>query len=115
MGHIFQLGRKFSESLGLQVLDESGRLVTPTMGSYGVGVSRAVAAVVESSHDEHGIIWPAEVAPADVHLVATGKDDAIYAAAEGGGGDVIYVRGPWRIVMTVISLLPEQLFKRLRL
>jgi prolyl-tRNA synthetase len=82
MGHIFQLGRKFSESLGLQVLDESGRLVTPTMGSYGVGVSRAVAAVVESSHDEHGIIWPAEVAPADVHLLATGKDDAIFAAAE---------------------------------
>ena len=82
MGHIFQLGRKFSDSLGLQVLDESGRLVTPTMGSYGIGVSRAVAAVVESSSDEHGIIWPREVAPADVHLVATGKDDDVFAAAE---------------------------------
>ena len=82
MGHIFQLGRKFSDSLGLQVLDESGRLVTPTMGSYGIGVSRAVAAVVESSSDEHGIIWPRELAPADVHLVATGKDDDVFAAAE---------------------------------
>ena len=83
MGHIFQLGRKFSEALGLQVLDEFGKLVTVTMGSYGVGVSRAVAAIVENSHDEVGIIWPREVAPADVHLVATGKDDAIFAAAEG--------------------------------
>jgi len=82
MGHIFQLGRHFCDSLGLQVLDESGRLVTPTMGSYGIGVSRAVAAVVESSSDEHGIIWPRELAPADVHLVATGKDDDVFAAAE---------------------------------
>ncbi|MBB5789896.1 prolyl-tRNA synthetase [Jiangella mangrovi] len=81
MGHIFQLGRKYSEALGLQVLDENGKLVTVTMGSYGVGVSRAVAAIVENSHDELGIIWPREVAPADVHLVATGKDDAVFAAA----------------------------------
>lgn len=81
MGHIFQLGRKYSDALGLQVLDENGKLVTVTMGSYGVGVSRAVAAIVENSHDELGIIWPREVAPADVHLVATGKDDAVYAAA----------------------------------
>jgi prolyl-tRNA synthetase len=82
MGHIFQLGRKFSEALGLQVLDEFGKLVTVTMGSYGVGVSRAVAAIVENSHDGDGIIWPREVAPAGVHLVATGKDDAIFSAAE---------------------------------
>ena len=82
MGHIFQLGRKFSEALGLQVLDEFGKLVTVTMGSYGVGVSRAVAAIVENSHDGVGIIWPREVAPADVHLVATGKDDTIFSAAE---------------------------------
>ncbi|MBA2551021.1 MAG: proline--tRNA ligase [Nocardioidaceae bacterium] len=74
MGHIFQLGRRFAEALSLQVLDENGRLVTVTMGSYGVGVSRAVAAIVENSHDEAGIIWPREVAPADVHLVVTGKD-----------------------------------------
>ncbi|RIQ34902.1 proline--tRNA ligase [Jiangella rhizosphaerae] len=81
MGHIFQLGRKYSDALGLQVLDENGKLVTVTMGSYGVGVSRAVAAIVENSHDELGIIWPREVAPADVHLVATGKDDAVFTAA----------------------------------
>ncbi|WP_205856463.1 proline--tRNA ligase [Phytoactinopolyspora endophytica] len=82
MGHIFQLGRKYSEALGLQVQDESGRLVTPTMGSYGVGVSRAVAAIIENSHDDDGIIWPREVSPADVHLVATGKDDAVFSAAD---------------------------------
>ncbi|MBK5217527.1 MAG: proline--tRNA ligase, partial [Propionibacteriales bacterium] len=82
MGHIFQLGRKYAEVLGLKVLDENGKLVTVTMGSYGVGVSRAVAAVVENSHDELGIVWPKELAPADVHLVVAGKDDAVFAAAE---------------------------------
>ena len=82
MGHIFQLGRRFAEALDLRVLDENGKLVTVTMGSYGVGVSRAVAAIVENSHDELGIVWPREVAPADVHLVATGKDPAIFEAAE---------------------------------
>ncbi len=82
MGHIFQLGTKYTDALDLKVLDEGGRLVTPTMGCYGVGVSRAVAAVVEGSHDEVGIIWPREVSPADVHLVATGKDEAIFAAAD---------------------------------
>jgi prolyl-tRNA synthetase len=82
MGHIFQLGKKFSTALGLQVLDEKGKLVTVTMGSYGVGVSRAVAAIVENSHDDDGIIWPREVAPADVHLVATGKDESVFTAAD---------------------------------
>jgi prolyl-tRNA synthetase len=82
MGHIFQLGRRFAEALGLQVLDEHGKLVTVTMGSYGVGVSRAVAAIIENSHDEAGLIWPREVSPADVHLVATGKDPAVLAEAE---------------------------------
>jgi prolyl-tRNA synthetase len=82
MGHIFQLGTRYAEALGLQVLDENGKLVTVTMGSYGVGVSRAVAAVVENSHDEQGIIWPRELAPADVHIVATGKDQAAFAEAE---------------------------------
>ncbi|WP_461024778.1 proline--tRNA ligase [Thalassiella azotivora] len=82
MGHIFQLGRKYAEALDLKVLDENGKLVTVTMGSYGIGVSRAVAAIVENSHDELGIVWPREVAPADVHLVATGKDEAVLAAAE---------------------------------
>ncbi len=82
MGHIFQLGRKYAEALGLQVLDENGKLVTVTMGSYGVGVSRAVAAVVENSYDELGIVWPREIAPFDVHVVATGKDDAAFDAAD---------------------------------
>jgi len=82
MGHIFQLGRRYAEALGLQVLDQNGKLQTVTMGSYGIGVSRAVAAIVENSHDEQGIIWPREVAPAHVHLVATGKDDAVFEAAD---------------------------------
>jgi prolyl-tRNA synthetase len=82
MGHIFQLGRWFAEALDLRVLDESGKLVTVTMGSYGIGVSRAVAAIAENTHDELGLCWPRAVAPADVHLVATGKDDAVYAAAQ---------------------------------
>ncbi|MGI9084328.1 MAG: proline--tRNA ligase [Aeromicrobium sp.] len=97
MGHIFQLGRKYAEALGLQVLDENGKLVTVTMGSYGVGVSRAVAAVVENSFDELGIVWPRELAPFDVHLVATGKDDAVFEAAdtlvaelESAGVEVLY-------------------------
>jgi prolyl-tRNA synthetase len=81
MGHIFQLGRRFAEALDLKVLDENGSLVTVTMGSYGIGVSRAVAAIAENSHDEIGLVWPREIAPADVHLVATGKDPDIFAAA----------------------------------
>jgi prolyl-tRNA synthetase len=82
IGHIFQLGRKYADALGLQVLDENGKLVTLTMGSYGIGVSRAVAAIVESSHDEFGMIWPREVAPADLHVVATGKDPEVFSTAE---------------------------------
>ena len=82
MGHIFALGRKFADALGLQVLDENGKLVTVTMGSYGIGASRAVAAIAEGTHDELGLAWPREVAPADVHIVATGKDEHIFAAAE---------------------------------
>ena len=82
MGHIFQLGRKYADALGLQVLDENGKLVTVTMGSYGIGPSRAVAAIAEGTHDELGLAWPREVAPADVHLVATGKDEHVFAAAE---------------------------------
>jgi prolyl-tRNA synthetase len=81
IGHIFQLGRKFAEALDLKVLDENGKLVTVTMGSYGVGVSRAVAAIAESTHDELGLCWPREIAPADVHVVATGKDAAVFEAA----------------------------------
>ncbi|MTD13712.1 proline--tRNA ligase [Nakamurella sp. YIM 132087] len=82
MGHIFQLGRKYADALGLQVLDQNGKLVTVTMGSYGVGVSRAVAAVAENSHDDKGLIWPRAVAPYQVHLVIAGKGEQITGAAE---------------------------------
>jgi prolyl-tRNA synthetase len=82
IGHIFQLGRKYADALGLRVLDEKGELVTVTMGSYGIGVSRAVAAIAEQSHDDKGLIWPREIAPADVHLIATGKADEPFEAAE---------------------------------
>jgi prolyl-tRNA synthetase len=77
MGHIFQLGRKYAEALGLKVLDRHGKLVTVTMGSYGVGVSRAVAAVAEGTSDEKGLCWPRELAPFDVHVVVAGKDAAL--------------------------------------
>ena len=82
IGHIFQLGRKYADALGLKVLDEKGELVTVTMGSYGIGVSRAVAAIAEQSHDDKGLIWPREIAPADVHIVATGKADEPFDEAE---------------------------------
>lgn len=82
MGHIFQLGRKYAEALGLKVLDEHGKLVTVTMGSYGVGVTRAVAAIAEATCDDLGLVWPRELAPAGVHVVATGKDPAVFEAAE---------------------------------
>ncbi len=81
MGHIFQLGRWFAEALDLKVLDENGKLVTVTMGSYGIGVTRAVAAIAEGNIDELGLVWPREISPADVHLVAAGKDGAIFEAA----------------------------------
>ncbi|NHN54292.1 proline--tRNA ligase [Calidifontibacter sp. DB0510] len=82
MGHIFQLGTKYAEALGLKVLDEHGKLVTVTMGSYGVGVTRAVGMIAEDNLDELGLIWPREIAPADVHVVATGKDQAVFVRAE---------------------------------
>lgn len=82
MGHIFALGRKYAEALGLKVLDSNGKLVTVTMGSYGVGVTRALAAIAESNHDERGLIWPRNLAPADVHVVAAGKGEEILEGAE---------------------------------
>ncbi len=82
MGHIFQLGRKYAEALGLKVLDANGKLVTVTMGSYGVGVSRAVAAVAEATCDDRGLAWPRALAPFDVQVLATGKGEEIAAAAE---------------------------------
>ncbi|MFJ6842141.1 proline--tRNA ligase [Streptomyces griseoluteus] len=73
IGHIFQLGRKYADALKLDVLGQNGKPVRVTMGSYGIGVSRAVAALAEQTADEHGLCWPKEVAPADVHVVAAGK------------------------------------------
>lgn len=82
IGHIFQLGRKYAQALGLTVLDQNGKSQVVTMGSYGIGVSRAVAAIAEQSNDELGLSWPVEIAPAKVHIVATGKEDSVFAAAE---------------------------------
>ena len=81
IGHIFQLGRKYADAFQLDVLGPDSKPVRVTMGSYGVGVSRAVAAVVEQSYDQYGIVWPREIAPADVHIVVAGKDDAVHEAA----------------------------------
>ena len=82
IGHIFQLGRKYAKALNLTVLDKDGKSQVVTMGSYGIGVSRAVAAIAEQTHDEIGLSWPVEVAPAKVHIVATGKEDLPFDTAE---------------------------------
>ena len=82
IGHIFQLGKKYAEALGLTVLDKEGKPKVVTMGSYGIGVSRAVAAIAEQTYDELGLCWPAEIAPVDVHIVATGKEDQPFEVAE---------------------------------
>jgi prolyl-tRNA synthetase len=82
IGHIFQLGRKYADTFKLDALGPDGKPVRITMGCYGIGVSRLVGAIAEQSHDEHGLIWPREVAPADVHLVIAGKDGTIGEAGE---------------------------------
>ncbi|MFT4052585.1 MAG: proline--tRNA ligase [Microbacterium sp.] len=97
IGHVFQLGRFFAETLGLKVLDENGKLVTVTMGSYGIGVTRILAILAELNNDDKGFVWPASIAPFDVHVVAAGRDDAAFALAaslsgelEEAGLDVLY-------------------------
>ncbi|PZG27048.1 proline--tRNA ligase [Spongiactinospora gelatinilytica] len=80
IGHIFQLGRKYSDVAELDALGPDGKPIRITMGSYGIGVSRAVAVIAEQRHDELGLVWPREIAPADVHIVGTGKDDQIGVA-----------------------------------
>ncbi|TDT65805.1 proline--tRNA ligase [Frigoribacterium sp. PhB116] len=82
IGHVFQLGRKYAEALGLKVLDENGKQVTVTMGSYGIGVTRILAVIAEANNDAKGLVWPANVAPFDVHVVATGKDPVVFEVAE---------------------------------
>ncbi|MEV4774464.1 proline--tRNA ligase [Microbacterium sp. LTA6] len=97
IGHVFQLGRFFAETLGLKVLNENGKLVTVTMGSYGIGVTRILAIIAELHNDDKGLIWPASVAPFDVHVVAAGRDQVAFDVAEGiaaqlesAGLDVLY-------------------------
>ena len=82
IGHVFALGRKYAEALGLKVLDPNGKLVTVTMGSYGVGITRDLALVAEANSDEKGLVWPRSIAPFDAHIVATGKDEAVFEEAE---------------------------------
>ncbi len=82
IGHVFQLGRKYAEALGLKVLNENGKLVTVTMGSYGIGVTRILAIIAELNNDDKGLIWPASVAPFDVHVVAAGRDQVAFEVAE---------------------------------
>jgi len=82
IAHIFQLGRKYTDAFSVDVLGADGKKVRPTMGSYGLGVTRLVAVLAEQCHDERGLRWPAEVAPADVHVVIAGKDEAARAGAE---------------------------------
>ncbi|OOL28166.1 prolyl-tRNA synthetase [Rhodococcus rhodochrous] len=82
IGHVFQLGRKYTDAFAVDVLGENGKPVRPTMGSYGVGVSRLVAVIAEQQHDDKGLRWPAEVAPFGVHLVIANKDEAAREGAE---------------------------------
>jgi prolyl-tRNA synthetase len=99
MGHVFRLGVTYTDPFGVTVLDESGEQIMPTMGCYGIGVERIVAAAVEQHHDDDGIIWPASIAPHDVHLVGLSLDrdetvaadaDALYEELQNAGLDVIF-------------------------
>ncbi|OKX78273.1 proline--tRNA ligase [Corynebacterium glutamicum] len=82
IGHIFQLGRKYTEAFDVQILDENGKRAIPTMGSYGLGVTRLLAVLAEQRHDDAGLNWSVEVAPYQIHVVAANKDAAAIEAAE---------------------------------
>jgi len=88
IGHIFQLGRKYTDAFSADVLGENGKPVRLTMGSYGVGVSRLVAVIAEQQHDELGLRWPASVSPFDAHVVIANKDDGAWAGATGLAGEL---------------------------
>ncbi|MDQ3599924.1 MAG: proline--tRNA ligase [Actinomycetota bacterium] len=88
IGHIFQLGRKYTDAFSLDALGQDGKPIRVTMGSYGIGVSRLVASIAEQSHDELGLRWPRQVAPADVHLVIAGKDDTVHEVGERLAGEL---------------------------
>ena len=82
LGHIFQLGRKYTEAMDVQILDENGKRAVPTMGSYGIGVTRMLAVIAEQTHDEKGLVWPKEIAPYQVHLAVANKDAAALEEGE---------------------------------
>ena len=82
MGHIFQLGRKYTEAMDVQILDENGKRAVPTMGSYGIGISRMLAVVAEQRHDDKGLVWPVEIAPFQVHVAVANKDAAALDAGD---------------------------------
>lgn len=99
VGHVFQLGRKYSAALNATCLDEAGKAVVMTMGCYGIGVSRVVAAAIEQNHDDRGIIWPAPIAPFDVALVPVGlhksarvaqATETLYKELQGAGLTVLF-------------------------
>jgi prolyl-tRNA synthetase len=88
IGHIFQLGRKYADAFALDALGQDGKPKRITMGSYGIGVSRLVAAIAEQSHDDLGLVWPREIAPSDVHIVSAGKDESVREGAERFAADL---------------------------
>lgn len=97
VGHIFQLGNKYTKSMGATVLDQNGKKVVPLMGCYGIGVSRTMASAIEQNHDENGIIWPAPIAPYDVYFAVIGKkeetktlSEELYNDLKSAGLDVLF-------------------------
>ena len=129
VGHCFKLGTKYSKVMNVTFLDENGKAQTPIMGSYGIGVGRLMAAIVEQHHDEYGIIWPKTVAPFDVHLISLAKkaDDevgqqaeALYQQLQAAGFEVLFddrkespgvkfadadlIGIPWRVTISARSL-----------
>ena len=111
IGHVFQLGRKYAEVLGLRVLDADGKQRVVTMGSYGIGVSRAVATIAEAMHDSLGLRWPRSVAPMDVHVVIAGKPgDEITVAAEKIAAD-LNARGVEVLLDDRVGVSPGVKFK----
>lgn len=82
LGHIFQLGRKYTEAFDVQILDENGKRAVPTMGSYGIGITRMLAVLAEQRHDDKGLNWPVAVAPYQVHVAVANKDAAAMEAGD---------------------------------
>jgi prolyl-tRNA synthetase len=108
IGHIFQLGRKYADAFMLDAASPDGKPIRVTMGSYGIGVSRAVAALAEQTHDQAGLCWPAEVAPADVHVVAVGKGDEVRTVAEELSGQLAAIG--WRVLLDDRRVAPGVAF-----